>query len=574
MCQHCSNTLQVNKVGKTYDPTRTTVLRASFVKDLNKRFNRITQLITEAIVKNDVFGLSRPATYQAPRKEAFNFPRATDKVAAFMDWLNSEINDNILEVSQFQQLGQATETAWTNMYIEDSYKRGVIRSRYELEKAGYPVPGMEETGGIAASMANPFHIDRVGLIFTRTYEDLKGITSTMSNQISKILGQGIADGDGPRDLARKLNTVITGQGDTLAITDSIGRFIPARRRAEILARTEIIRAHHSAMIQEYKNWGEIGLVVQAELATAGDDRVCSQCQELEGKVYTLDQATNLIPVHPQCRCIALPVLPDEELPTDEVAVNMRPEDAAEYLQYKAEYTDFWNSFDQNDLKLFKEGVEAETRVGDTRRISNILRAKVETEMPGYLEAIKTWQRSTHKVNAMKLKMAARKYEKTTEVLVKNTTTPGFMEAIEENPISKESYLRIRAFNQAYMEKIGIDEEILYRGTDGNTGISMRQALINLSTEEKMARTKWTIEDANLAGYTSDRKTALEFARLDEPYEHRWGVAIQLAVSRKEIIMHKDLLSGITMSFMHEKEFIILGGKKEVLFKNIMFYGNY
>jgi SPP1 gp7 family putative phage head morphogenesis protein len=129
----------------------------------------------------------------------------------------------------------------------------------------------------------------------------------MDSQISRILAQGLIDGDGPRLLARKLVAAIDGtNAGTLGITDTLGRFIPAQRRAEILARTEIIRAHHLATIQEYRNWGVLNIKVLAEWKTAGDDRVCDKCNSLEGKIYTLDEIEPMLPRHPQCRCIVLP----------------------------------------------------------------------------------------------------------------------------------------------------------------------------------------------------------------------------------------------------------------------------
>lgn len=53
--------------------------------------------------------------------------------------------------------------------------------------------------------------------------------------------------------------------------------------------------------------GAYNVHVRAEFSTAGDDRVCSVCAGLEGEIYTLDEAADLIPVHPNCRCITLPV---------------------------------------------------------------------------------------------------------------------------------------------------------------------------------------------------------------------------------------------------------------------------
>ena len=45
--------------------------------------------------------------------------------------------------------------------------------------------------------------------------------------------------------------------------------------------------------------------------TAGDDRVCEKCAALEGRIFTLDEIEFLIPLHPNCRCLALPYI--EEL---------------------------------------------------------------------------------------------------------------------------------------------------------------------------------------------------------------------------------------------------------------------
>jgi len=353
MCEACGH-ITVNKQSRKldlnkYDPTKTAALRNAMVRDMNRRFTDLIRLIREVVIDDDVFGLNKENLVvfaeKKPGKKEYQFLTKEEKVNEFMKWLDSQINSGLLEVREIQQIGKATNQAWTNKYIEDSYKRGVIRARYELNKAGFPnIPNIDATGGPSVSMNTPFHLERVGLLYSRTFQDLKGITTTMETQISRILSQGIADGDGPKLLARKLVSAIDGtNAGTLGTTDSIGRFIPAKRRAEILARTEIIRAHHQATIQEYRNWAAEDVVVQAEFQTAGDDRVCSVCASLQGKIFSLDAIQNMIPVHPQCRCIALPTLPDEnleEIPTEvpkveEIAV---PKSTFNYLENNGWYT--------------------------------------------------------------------------------------------------------------------------------------------------------------------------------------------------------------------------------------------
>ena len=311
---HTGLKLSVN----VYDPTRTLTLRNTFVRDMNRRFAIIKREIFQAIVTEDVFGLNEEdvTTFEkAPRIQinatpgpnAFQFGSSAQKVEEFMTWLRGRVDAEILQTTTLQQIGEASNQAWTNIYIQDSYKRGVQRARYEMQKAGYAIASIEESGGIGVSMSTPFHVDRLGLLYSRTFSELQGITAAMDTQISRVLTQGIADGDGPRLLARKLVSTIDGTGmGELGLTDTLGRFMPAQRRAQIMARTEIIRAHHQATIQEYKNWGVEGVVVKAEWSTAGDERVCAVCESLQGSVWTLAEIQNAIPQHPQCRCVALP----------------------------------------------------------------------------------------------------------------------------------------------------------------------------------------------------------------------------------------------------------------------------
>lgn len=310
MAQVTSNLQILNN----YDPTHTTTLRAQFAAAMTKRFRRLRGIIRKAIIEQDCFGLINPGpeffVYDAmtlPGPKAFDFRRSSDKVDGFMEWLKEQEDKGLLEISRGTQIGAGVDQAWTNQYIQTGYQKGVVRARQELKKAGYDVPEIETGGQISAAFNQPFHLDRVGLLYSRTYNDLKGITSAMDSQISRVLAQGIADGASPKDLAKLLTRTISGPMGDLGIRDTLDRFIPAERRAVILARTEIIRAHHSATIQEYKNWGVAGVQVKAEWTTAGDVRVCDDCAAMEGQEFTLKEIENKIPRHPQCRCIALPV---------------------------------------------------------------------------------------------------------------------------------------------------------------------------------------------------------------------------------------------------------------------------
>jgi len=240
----------------------------------------------------------------------FDFPRLEDKIPAFMQWLQQQQDEGILELVTLPRMGQSLGEPWTNMFVKDSYERGVIRAREQLMSAGYGTPGLGAgelpllglPGMTSGVLANPFHVDRLASVYLRAYDGLKGISNAMSMQISHVLAQGLADGDNPITLAKKMNYVISGMGKDMGITDSLGRFIPAERRAKMLARTEVIRSHAQAQLQEFKVWGVAGVDVVAEWVTAGFN-VCPQCQDKSRQgPYTIEQAWNLIPFHPHCRC--------------------------------------------------------------------------------------------------------------------------------------------------------------------------------------------------------------------------------------------------------------------------------
>lgn len=156
-------------------------------------------------------------------------------------------------------------------------------------------------------IVNGFVVHNCGLLFSRTFSELKGITAAMDQQISRVLSQGMADGDGARVLAKKLLQTVSGVGD-LSLTDTLGRFIPAERRAEMLARTEIIRSFSEAQLQEFKNYGVTGLNILAEFVNAGYN-VCPICLNLTIKYkdgISPDEASGIIPAHPNCRCCWIP----------------------------------------------------------------------------------------------------------------------------------------------------------------------------------------------------------------------------------------------------------------------------
>lgn len=285
------------------DPTGTTTIRKRFEAEAARRFRRLRALIVKSIVEHDALGLGkfgppendnqiiRVVRDQALDPGQFAFTRAPDKVEGFMAWLRQQQQEQILGVQPGTPMVRAAEQAWASTYITAAYQKGIRDAGQKLRKAGADVaPSFVEQ-----AFTRPIHADRVGLAYTRAFSELQGITETMDQQISRILAQGIAEGQNPAQIARNISNRVNNIGI---------------HRARVMARTETIATHAEATLNGFEEAGIEGVEVEAEFATAGDARVCPQCEALEGNVYPMDRARGIIPVHPNCRCAFIPVVQD------------------------------------------------------------------------------------------------------------------------------------------------------------------------------------------------------------------------------------------------------------------------
>lgn len=304
----CHSSMVYRDAQSRRDPTGTSGTRMKYEADMVRRFTVIKRLIREAVVSLDVLGLASPGGVSSsvfgrafgmsspgpeavvrdaapPPGRAFQFVRNSEKVAGFMQWLRDAAREGILEIVEGTSMTAASNASWQNIYIDSAYQKGI---RDAARQAGAP-----RNYDLRGAFNQPVHADRIGLIYTRAFEELRGVTDTMATQISRVLAQGLAEGRGPQAIARSMVDRV----DRIGIT-----------RARVIARTETISAHSEAMLNTFEEMEVEGVSVLAEFATAGDDKVCPECEALEGREYTIQEARGLIPVHPNCRCTYIPVV--------------------------------------------------------------------------------------------------------------------------------------------------------------------------------------------------------------------------------------------------------------------------
>lgn len=290
-----------------YDPTRTLTLRNRFAKEAKRRWKKLNRIVREAILADDCFGLD-PATsnrgmvLNAVPTGSFGSGSQPEKMKKFFEWL--ERQEAIALIN-----GPGVSATWTDQYVDQAYKQGVTRARSEMIRAGYDVPTIAADGGVDASMMQAQHIDRSLVLKMSIQDDLNSGISATNSTLGRLLANKILEPGADRALlADQVTKILTGLLPEVPMQEINERFVAGMRRTVIMGRTGIVKAHHWATIQEYQTWGVEGGNVVAEWITAEDEKVCDECAAMaKGGPYPLDQAIYLIPKHPGCRCVFVPL---------------------------------------------------------------------------------------------------------------------------------------------------------------------------------------------------------------------------------------------------------------------------
>lgn len=296
------------------DPTRTTMLRNAFIRDMNKRLRQLKRAIRTIVVDRDVFGLRKNTNpfaanaapfgfdsygfdqivgisdpnYVAPTADFLDAHTPAAQVEAFQDWFNSQIESGLLATT-----GDPL-APWTHQYITSAYKQAAVRTYNDIHGLSGvlgPFAGGSQAGFLATSFGGPIGIKQIQLLGTRAFSQLKGVTAAMEQQMSRVLADGLAHGLGAQQIANNLNKTVSTLG---------------KNRSMVIARTEIIHSYAEGQLDSYEALNMDGVSVMAEWSTAGDDRVCAACSSLEGVTLKVEEARGLIPRHPNCRCAFIP----------------------------------------------------------------------------------------------------------------------------------------------------------------------------------------------------------------------------------------------------------------------------
>jgi len=170
------------------------------------------------------------------------------------------------------------------------------------------------------------------------FDLIRDVNVNIREGIRETLFGAVASGQGAEETTRQLLSLDL---KPLPIRDKqtgeIVRMMSTRTRARMIARTEHARAVNTGTLQAYANYG----VEKAEIITVGDSDVCDDCLDLEDKnPYTLEEAMNLLPAHPNCYSVDTQVFTDNgwkyfyDVTEDDKILSLNPEDGStEFLDY-------------------------------------------------------------------------------------------------------------------------------------------------------------------------------------------------------------------------------------------------
>jgi SPP1 gp7 family putative phage head morphogenesis protein len=188
---------------------------------------------------------------------------------------------NVALLQEFRQLIPAFRPDRTDAYdrvlrslLRSSEGRGVTVARELLRNSGSQRRLINVSIPIEATVAAAAQ--------ARGYLVKHG--TKFAYESSNLVAQGIAEGRPTNDIVKDLRL----------------RLSIVKSRADVIARTESLRAYAAASNQYYAANG-IDLVL---FYTTSDDRSCAVCAARAGRIYKRSEIK--VPLHPRCRCTLSP----------------------------------------------------------------------------------------------------------------------------------------------------------------------------------------------------------------------------------------------------------------------------
>lgn len=303
---------------KSRDPTRSAGLRRQGRAVANRRVFELHRALRQALQDNDVLGLRRPDV--------------THAFMAFVEAPEQRLTRGGSMVRQITDFMIGSE--WLYDVVERSVRKGMRQAGQELRVM---------VGELDAAEVAGFH---AGI----SQIEAAGISNETQRRIFRHMIDAMQKAETPEILMSRVRDVlekITRARLMLLINTSVVRSVNAGKlfayrengvrqvgvEAEWLPSTRVRDHVHdrtppaevsrmSSRTQQRRERVERMLEATfaggVEILTAGDDKVCEDCQDISNDgPYDIDMARSLIPAHPNCRCAFVPYGDERFAPIEE-----------------------------------------------------------------------------------------------------------------------------------------------------------------------------------------------------------------------------------------------------------------
>jgi hypothetical protein len=283
MSAHAHQLLFCDALESALDPTGTGGIRRAFRAEAARRLNTVRRITFEQLVERD-YMRTRDPLQQHTKAD----PQLGLRYAQFMRWFELLMD-------------QVLHSPWPVRFINAAHVSGHVAG---ARLAGINVP---------TAFAPQLHLEHA-------QRELAGIGAAMTQRIARTVAAHAGTKSHPLAMYRSV----------LHTLQTVGA-----NRLNAFANVTTVRLHNAGRLAAFRQGGVTAVGVQAErlpaklsppsrpplrsdalldkeipettlvnVMTAGDDRVCDECDGIAAAgPYDIEAAEGLIPAHPNCRCV-------------------------------------------------------------------------------------------------------------------------------------------------------------------------------------------------------------------------------------------------------------------------------
>ncbi|WP_176700906.1 phage minor head protein [Gilliamella sp. Fer4-1] len=278
------------------NPTLTNKQILQMRSEIQKRYKTIKQSIIEHIE------LSLGYYAKEPIKTAIFVDNTLYVVNASVNYTIdgnqlARVLTRIQEIVDENLIDGGIEKFWAGKFVADMYQMGTNRTFHNLSTQS---PLYSQATSLESLLFSDAYIRRIGLAYTATFNDWKGLADNLKSDLGTVLSSAVARGINPRETA-----------------DIISKRIDVSySRAKTIAQTEQVGALRQATWDETKRTQEeLGLKTGLLHMSALKPNSRSTHVDRHGKVYTVEQVADWYEENGNrfnCYCAQVTVLLNEK----------------------------------------------------------------------------------------------------------------------------------------------------------------------------------------------------------------------------------------------------------------------